>query len=131
MQMRQSRKAVFYLILTLVLSAVFLGIKYASNLRLTDQPEPEAAITRSEPVVRSPVPDSHEQRFRQLEQWLGQTQDAYEARFEQLEQRLAQSPAGTGGGTDSSARPYESRLQQLEQRLGQRSHGVSTCPRRA
>ncbi len=91
MKMRQSHTLVLYLMLALVLSAIFLAFMYASDLRLTDDPEPEAAISSTGPVVRSPPPDHYEQRFRQLEQWLGQTQDAYESRFAQLEQRLAQT----------------------------------------
>ncbi|MDH3527604.1 MAG: SPOR domain-containing protein [Gammaproteobacteria bacterium] len=119
--MRQSRSLISYLILSLVLSAIFLALKYTSGLNLADTPDPEsgAAITSTGPVVRSPTPDSYEQRFRQLEQWLGQTQDAYESRFEQLEQRLAQTTSQNKGDTNSPAKPYEAKLQQLEQWLGQ------------
>ena len=119
MQISQSRSLVRYLILTLVLSALFLAFMYTSGLKHTGNPEPTAAITRTGAVLRSAPPDSYEQRFRQLEQWLGQTQDAYEARFAQLEQRLVQTPSQNNRGTNLTARPYEAKLQQLELWLGQ------------
>jgi cell division protein ZapA (FtsZ GTPase activity inhibitor) len=119
MQIRPSHSLFQYLVLALVLSAIFLAIMYTADLKPTYDPEPEAAITSTAPVVRSPRPDSTEQRYRQLEQRLGQVQGAYEARLKKLEQRLAQTPSQGNGGTDSKASPPEAKLQLLEQKLGQ------------
>lgn len=108
MHMRQSRSLVQYLVLALVLSAIFLAVMYSSDLKLGDDPAPEAVTTQPGPLAHSPTPDTYEQRFRQLEQWLGQTQDTYEARFEQLEQRLVKVTA-----------PDNERLAKVEQQLAQ------------
>jgi len=124
MQIRQPRNLVEYLILALLLTAIFLAIMYASNLMLADDPEPEAAITSTGPVVGSHPPDRYEQRFQQLEQWLGQTQDAYEARFEKLERHLVQATALNNDRVQEIGRqqaqiiklPVE-RLRSIEERL--------------
>lgn len=108
MQISLPHSLVRYLILTLVLSALFLAFMYTTGPKHTGNPEPTAANTRTGAVLRSAPPNSYEQRFRQLEQWLGQTQDAYEARFAQLEQRLVQAAA-----------PHDDRLLKIEQQLAQ------------
>jgi hypothetical protein len=115
----QSHSLIQYFILALVLSAVFLAFMYTTGLQPTGNPEPTAAITRTGAVLRSAPSDSYDQRFRQLEQWLGQTQDAYEARFAQLEQRLVQTTSPDNQDAGLATRPYEAKLNQLELWLGQ------------
>jgi cell division septation protein DedD len=108
-----------YLVLALMLSAIFLAMRYVWDLRLAGDTEPGTSIPGTGPVVSNPPPDSYEQRFRMLEQWLGQTQDVYESRFEQLEQRFAQSTSQGKGDTNAPARTYDIKLRQLELWLGQ------------
>ena len=108
-----------YLVLALVLSAIFLSIRYVSELKSTSDKETQAVVTPSEPVIRKPAGNDYEQRFRQLEMWLGQTQDTFEARFEKLEQQLARTGSSSAQGTNPSGSPGEAKLKQLEQWLEQ------------
>jgi len=119
MQNRLLRNITGYLALALVLTAIFLSIRYVSEFKSTNDKETKAVVTPAEPVIRKPADNDYEQRFRQLEMWLGQTQDTFEARFDKLEQQLAQTGSRSGQGTDPSGSPNEAKLKQLEQWLEQ------------
>jgi len=119
MQIRTPHNLTGYLIMALVLSAIFLAVRYSLEFKPIIGTGSEAAVTHTQPMASNLAPDNYEQRFRQLELWLGQTQDAYETRFEKLEQKLIQSTFQPGQSTDPSTAPYYAKLKQLEQWLGQ------------